>query len=29
MLSKRLKTIANLVDTKNVYDVGCDHALLY
>ena len=28
MLSKRLKTIANLVDTKNVYDVGCDHALL-
>ena len=24
MLSKRLKTIANLVDTKNVYDVGCD-----
>ena len=27
MLSKRLKTIANLVDTKNVYDVGC--CLLY
>ncbi len=29
MLSKRLKTIASLVPTKdNVIDIGCDHALL-
>lgn len=28
MLSKRLKTIADMVDTKNIYDVGCDHGLL-
>ena len=27
-LSKRLLTIADLIDTKNVIDVGCDHALL-
>lgn len=27
-ISKRLKTIANLVDTKKVIDVGCDHGLL-
>ena len=28
MLSKRLKTIANLVTTKSVIDVGCDHGYL-
>lgn len=29
MLSKRLKTIASLIPTKdNVIDIGCDHALL-
>ena len=28
MLSKRLDTIAQMIDTSNVYDVGCDHALL-
>lgn len=28
ILSKRLFAIANLINTKNVYDVGCDHALL-
>ena len=27
-ISKRLKTIANLVDTKRVIDVGCDHGYL-
>ena len=27
-LSKRLLTIADLIDTKGVIDVGCDHALL-
>lgn len=27
-LSKRLKTIADLVDTKRVIDVGCDHGYL-
>lgn len=27
-LSKRLKTIADLVDTKKVIDVGCDHGYL-
>lgn len=28
MLSKRLQNIASLVDTNEVVDVGCDHALL-
>ncbi len=28
MLSKRLKLIASFVDTDNIVDVGCDHALL-
>ena len=28
MISKRLRIIADMIDTKNVYDVGCDHALL-
>ena len=28
MISNRLKTIASLVDTKSIIDVGCDHALL-
>ena len=28
MLSKRLKVIADMVDTKSIIDVGCDHALL-
>lgn len=28
MISKRLKLIANFVDTNNVVDVGCDHALI-
>lgn len=28
MLSKRLNAIAEMVDTKILYDVGCDHALL-
>lgn len=28
MLSCRLKTIANMVDTPNVIDIGCDHGLL-
>lgn len=28
MLSKRLDTIAKMVDTDVIYDVGCDHALL-
>lgn len=28
MLSKRLQCIADLVDTKSIIDVGCDHALL-
>ncbi len=28
MLSKRLSSIAEMVDTKVLYDVGCDHALL-
>lgn len=28
MISKRLKLIADLVDTDNVIDIGCDHALL-
>ncbi|MCM1370482.1 MAG: class I SAM-dependent methyltransferase [Clostridium sp.] len=28
ILSKRLKTIADMVDTKIIYDIGCDHALL-
>ena len=27
-ISKRLKTIADLVDTKRVIDVGCDHGYL-
>lgn len=27
-LSKRLKTIADLVDTTSIIDVGCDHAYL-
>ena len=27
-LSKRLEVIANLVDTKRVIDVGCDHGYL-
>ena len=27
-LSKRLKTIADLVDTSSIIDVGCDHAYL-
>ena len=27
-LSKRLKAIADLVDGKNVIDVGCDHGYL-
>lgn len=27
-ISKRLKTIADLVDTKKVIDVGCDHGFL-
>lgn len=27
-LSKRLKTIADLVDTASIIDVGCDHAYL-
>lgn len=27
-MSKRLLEIADMVDTKNIYDVGCDHALL-
>lgn len=27
-LSKRLMAIANLIDTKSIIDVGCDHALL-
>lgn len=28
MLSKRLQTLADMIDTKRVIDVGCDHALL-
>ncbi len=28
MLSKRLKTISDMIDTNSVIDVGCDHALL-
>lgn len=28
MISKRLKAVASLVDTKSIIDVGCDHALL-
>jgi len=28
-ISKRLKAIADLVDTKKVIDVGCDHGYLY
>ena len=28
MISKRLKVIADMVDTKSIIDVGCDHALL-
>ena len=28
MLSCRLKTIASMVDTPNVIDIGCDHGLL-
>ena len=28
MLSKRLETVANLVTTKSVIDVGCDHGYL-
>lgn len=28
MLSKRLKVIADMVETTNIIDVGCDHALL-
>ena len=28
MISKRLKAISDLVDTKSIIDVGCDHALL-
>lgn len=27
-LSKRLKAVADLIDTKKVIDVGCDHGLL-
>lgn len=27
-ISKRLQTIADLIDTQSVIDVGCDHALL-
>lgn len=27
-ISKRLQTIADLIDTSSVIDVGCDHALL-
>ena len=27
-LSKRLKTIADLIDTKKVIDIGCDHGYL-
>ena len=28
MLSKRLLKVASLVDTKEIIDIGCDHALL-
>ena len=28
MISKRLKVIADMVDTTSIIDVGCDHALL-
>jgi len=28
MLSKRLKTIASLIEDNNVIDIGCDHAFL-
>lgn len=28
MISRRLLQVADMVDTKNIYDVGCDHALL-
>ena len=28
MISERLKTIASMVNTKNVIDIGCDHGLL-
>lgn len=28
MISKRLKVIAEMVDTNSIVDVGCDHALL-
>ncbi len=27
-MSKRLESIASLVDTKKIFDVGCDHGLL-
>ena len=27
-MSKRLNALASLVDTNNVFDVGCDHGLL-
>lgn len=28
VISKRLKAIADMVDTNKIYDVGCDHAYL-
>ena len=28
IISKRLKTIADMVDTNIIYDIGCDHAYL-